>query len=272
MQFTPRHIARSPMPHLLIVNDDGIASPMLPAMVEWLRALGAVSIVVPAEEQSWKGKAMTRYGRVEARPSDAFGVPAFAVTGTPSDCVNLALHHLLPEPPDWIVSGINIGSNAGVAFVINSGTVGAALEGRLQGIPSVAFSTYLAPEYFREWSEQRRLSHPSARDIVRSTAERMAAMMATLLAQGDPCPGAVLNVNFPGVVDGATPVRWVPLQDNRYGSVFRRDGEGFVHGTHVGLSGDETRLTDRAVMLRGEISVTPIAAAGGPPAVLTPPL
>jgi 5'-nucleotidase len=250
------------MTHFLIVNDDGIASPMLAPMAARLAPLGRVSIVVPAEEQSWKAKAMTRFGRIHARASAEFDVPAYAVTGTPSDCVNLAVHHLLPEPPDWVVSGINIGSNAGAAFVINSGTVGAALEGVLQGIPAVAFSTYLAPELFREWNEHKRLTHPAALQILETTTARMADMMRVLAAGGEPCPGAVLNVNFPGAVTPETPVRWVPLQDNRYGAVFRPDGDAFVHSAHVGLHGDELRTTDRSVIAAGEISVTAIALTG----------
>jgi 5'/3'-nucleotidase len=258
------------MPRLLIVNDDGIGSPMLAPMVARLAPLGEVSIVAPAEEQSWKGKAMTRFGRIHARPCEGFGAPAFAVTGTPSDCVNLAIHHLLPAPPDWVIAGINIGSNAGIGFVINSGTVGAALEGLLQGVPSVAFSTYLRPEYFREWNADKRLTHPRALEIIASTSERMAGMMAALLRQAESrqaqavpaAPRSLLNVNFPGIVRPETPVRWVPLQDSRYGAVFRPDGDGFVHSAGVGLHGDEQRLTDRAVLLRGEISVTVLSPTG----------
>lgn len=250
------------MPHLLIVNDDGIASPVLAPMVAKLAPLGDVSIVVPAEEQSWKGKAMTRFGRVYARAATGFGVPAFAVTGTPSDCVNLAIHQLLPHPPDWVLSGINIGSNVGAAFVINSGTVGAALEALLQGVPAVAFSTYLRPERFREWNADKRLTHPDSLQVLDTTTTRMAAMMAALLRSGPPCPNAMLNVNFPGIVHPDTPVRWVPLQDNRYGALFQPDGDGFVHAGALGLHGDETRVTDRSTVLAGEISVTPLALPG----------
>jgi 5'/3'-nucleotidase len=184
------------------------------------------------------------------------------VTGTPADCVNLAVHHLLERPPDWIVAGINIGANVGAAFVLNSGTVGAALEGLLQGLPSVAFSTYLPPEYFREWNASKRLTHPGALAIVESTTARMAEMVAVLLRGGDPCLGGVLNVNFPGVVTAQTPVRWVPLQDTRYGSVFRPDGDGYVHAASVGLHGDEGRESDRSVLAAGGISVTPLSPAG----------
>lgn len=244
------------MAHLLIVNDDGIGSPMLAPMVARLAPLGDVSIVVPATEQSWQGKAMTRFGRVYARASAEFGVPAYAVTGTPSDCVNLAIHHLLPHPPDWVISGINIGSNAGAAFVLSSGTVGAALEALIQDVPAVAFSTYLRPEHFAEWNATKRLTHAYSLEVLETTTARMAAMMATLLRTGPPYPDGVLNVNFPGIVSPETPVHWAPLQNSRYGAVFRPDGDGFVHSAGVGLHDDEARVTDRSVILAGEISVT----------------
>ena len=260
------------MPILLVVNDDGIDSPMLPPMAAKLAALGTVRIAVPLEEQSWKGKAITRFGRVEVERRPEFGVEAFAVAGTPSDCVNLAAHHLFGEPPDWILSGINIGSNAGAGFIINSGTVGAAFEGALQGIPSVAFSACFAPEQFRQWSAENRLTSPAALEVIDSTTTRAARMMASIMANGMPGDSVILNINFPARVGPDTPVRWVPVQNNRYGAVFRRDADGFVPCDHVGLTGGEDVLTDRAVVLRGEISVSAlsIAAMGVPPSVAIP--
>ena len=150
------------MTRFLIVNDDGVTSPMLPAMVEQLGALGTVSLAVPLREQSWKSKAMTRYDPVTYEPRPEFGVEAYAIDGTPSDCVNIAVHHLLAERPDWVISGINIGVNAGEAYVINSGTVGAAFEGGLLGLPAVAFSQYVPPEIFREWTTDHRLTSPDS--------------------------------------------------------------------------------------------------------------
>ncbi|NIP72516.1 MAG: hypothetical protein GWO16_05550 [Gammaproteobacteria bacterium] len=213
-------------------------------------------IVVPAEEQSWRGKAVTRFGRIRAETRPEFGVPAFAVTGTPSDCVNLAIHHLLPEPPALVISGINIGSNAGSGFVVNSGTVGAAIEAWLQGVPTAAFSTYLHPELFREWNTERRLTQPDALTVVETTTARTADMVRTLLAPDAVPLDGVLNVNFPGAVTPDMPVRWVPLQRSRYGSLFRRDGDGFVHSAQIGLSGDDRADTDRAVIMAGAISAT----------------
>jgi len=247
-------------PSFLIVNDDGVASPMLAPMAEKLSALGTVRIVVPVEEQSWRGKSVTRFGALHAEPRSEFGVEAHAISGTPSDCVNLAIHHLLPQRPDWIVSGINVGSNVGSGFIINSGTIGAALEGLIQGVSSVAFSTYLEPRYFREWSEQKALTSPEALQVVDTTTTRMAGMMASLLSSGTALRSSILNINFPGVVSPDTPVRWVPPQVTRYGSLFRRNGDGsFVHAASVDLKDDGEQATDRAVVLGGGISVTALS-------------
>ena len=250
------------MTSLLIVNDDGAESPMLPPMAEKLSRLGSVRIAVPETEQSWQGKAMTRFGRIKVRSLPGMGVEAFAVSGTPADCVNLAVHHLLPEPPDWIVSGINIGVNSGTGFIINSGTVGAALEGALQSVPSVAFSTYLPPEWFAEWLEHRTLEHPGARRVIDTTTTRMAAMMAQLIASGLPPEAMILNINFPGEVDGGTPVRWVPAQFSRYGKVFRPDGDGFVPAAKIEVQGENGGDSDRSVLQAGAISVTPLSLKG----------
>lgn len=250
------------MPTLLIVNDDGVDSPMLRPMAEKLSTLGTVRIVVPAEEQSWKGKAMTRFGVVRAEPRPEFGVEAFAVSGTPSDCVNLGVHQLFSGRPDWIVSGINIGSNVGLGFILNSGTVGAAAEGMLQGIPSTAFSSYFEPKYFGQWSREKRLTAPEALEVVETTTTRMAAMMEKILAAEATDPEVILNINYPGVVSAETPVRWVPMQNNRYGSIFKPEDGGFVHSAQVVLQPQSEALSDRDVVLGGEISVTPLSLAG----------
>ncbi len=250
------------MPIFLITNDDGAQSPFLPRMADALRRHGTVRVCVPAEEQSWKAKAMTRWGRVHARPLPELGADAFAVTGTPSDCVNLAIHHLFPDPPDWVISGINIGWNVGGAFAINSGTVGAALEGALCGKPSAAFSTYVPPEIFQEWSTERRLTGPAAESILDTTTARMAEMMTALAETGLPPDAMMLNVNFPGAVSRTTAVHWAPLQDNRYGSLFVPDGDGYVHRFQQNLHALGTGPSDREVVQAGHISATLMSIVG----------
>jgi 5'-nucleotidase len=252
------------MPTFLLTNDDGADSPFLPRLIAALSALGRVRVVVPDAEQSWKAKAMTRYGRLDARPRPDLGPDAFAVSGTPSDCVNLGVFHLFDGPPDWVVSGINLGFNAGASFVINSGTVGGALEGALCGLPSAAFSTYIPPELFRPWTAERRFEGPAAEAILATTTERTVVELGHLVRRGLPAGAMLVNVNFPGAVLPDTPLRWVPLQDNRYGSLFVRENGGFVHrfnGQLHAVPGSATP-SDREVVQAGEISATALHLAG----------
>jgi 5'-nucleotidase len=129
------------LPRILVTNDDGIFSEGIKLLAESLGALGEVWVVAPDREQSATGHSLTlsrplRMQKVEER--------RYAVDGTPTDCVNLAVLSLLKDsPPDLVVSGINFGLNLG-DDVTYSGTVSATFEGTLLGIPSVAFSQEVA--------------------------------------------------------------------------------------------------------------------------------
>ena len=124
-------------PLILLTNDDGYRAAGLLALRAELARHARVVTVAPATEMSGTSHAITL-----ARPLsvEEFDVDSFAVDGTPADCVTLAIHRLLPEPPAAIVSGINHGANLG-DDVGYSATVGAAVEGALSGIPSLAVST-----------------------------------------------------------------------------------------------------------------------------------
>ncbi len=123
-------------PVILVTNDDGIHAQGLATMAEALDALGEVYVVAPDREQSAVGHALTLHRPLRV---DRLGERRFAVNGTPSDCVNLGILGLLPEPPVLVASGINHGSNLG-DDVTYSGTVSAAMEGTLLGVPSMAVS------------------------------------------------------------------------------------------------------------------------------------
>lgn len=121
---------------ILVTNDDGIYTPGIKALAEALRALGDVAVVAPDRERSAVGHALTLHHPLRARET-APGV--FAVDGTPTDCVNMGIHTLLPDRPDIVVSGINRGANMG-DDITYSGTVSAAMEATLMGIPAFAVS------------------------------------------------------------------------------------------------------------------------------------
>jgi 5'-nucleotidase len=166
---------------ILVTNDDGIHAQGLGALADALAPLGEVFVVAPDREQSAVGHALTLHRPLRV---DRVADRRFAVNGTPSDCVNLGVLGLLPEPPVLVVSGINHGSNLG-DDVTYSGTVSAAMEGTLLGVPSMAVSQVEGDAAGFE------------------VAGRVAQLVAArLLVEGLPAK-TLLNVNVPrGEVSG----------------------------------------------------------------------
>ena len=121
---------------ILVTNDDGVHSPGILVLAEQLATLGEVVVVAPDRERSAVSHALTLHAPLRA---DELRPGFFAVDGTPTDCVNLAIHGLLVRKPDLVVSGINRGGNMGDDLTY-SGTVAAAMEATLMGVPALAFS------------------------------------------------------------------------------------------------------------------------------------
>ncbi len=126
-------------PLILVTNDDGFTAKGIVSLVEAVASLGEVIVVAPNEPQSGMSQAITVKHPLRVKKSKLNGCPAYSVNGTPTDCVKLAFNQLLPRKPDLLVSGINHGSNSS-ASVHYSGTLGAALEGSINGIASIGFS------------------------------------------------------------------------------------------------------------------------------------
>jgi 5'-nucleotidase len=122
--------------NILVTNDDGIYARGITVLAEAMRKLGTVAVVAPDRERSAVGHALTLHHPLRAVE---LGPLIFAVDGTPTDCVNLGIHNLLPFKPDIVVSGINRGANLG-DDVTYSGTVSAAMEATMMGIPAFAIS------------------------------------------------------------------------------------------------------------------------------------
>lgn len=165
------------MKRILISNDDGIHAPGIHALEEALEGLAELTVMAPLTEQSATSHALTLHHPLRVRE---LGARRFAVEGTPTDCVLLALREFFGGTPDLVVSGINHGPNMG-EDVIYSGTVAAATEGAILGIPSVAFS--LATRGDADYNPCRSV----VRDIVQS-------LLATTLPHR-----FLLNVNIPAV-------------------------------------------------------------------------
>ncbi|MCY3410205.1 MAG: 5'/3'-nucleotidase SurE [Candidatus Heimdallarchaeota archaeon] len=137
---------------ILLVNDDGIDSPALLPTVKILERIGTVTTVVPAENQSWTSKSNSRRkDKIEKRIVHLEGRKIITLDALPADCANYGLY--LDDKPDLLVSGANVGHNVGLSAYLSSGTVGAAMEGVLAGIPSISVSvpyTYKIDELYSD--------------------------------------------------------------------------------------------------------------------------
>ncbi len=127
-------------PLILVTNDDGISAPGIRALVEVMQTLGDVVVVAPDKPQSGMGHAITINSTLRIEKVNIYGAKLeYSCSGTPVDCVKIAVNKILKRKPDLCVSGINHGSNMSIN-VIYSGTMSAAVEGAIEGIPSIGFS------------------------------------------------------------------------------------------------------------------------------------
>lgn len=169
-------------PVILVTNDDGITAPGLHALVDAVKDLGELIVVAPDSPQSGMGHAITLNQPLRLDKVDVHGEHDwYQTSGTPVDCVKLAIDKLLHRKPDLCLSGINHGSNSSIN-VIYSGTMSAAMEGAIEGIPSAGFSL---------------LNHSLDADF--TTAKAVARKVAmNILRHGLPT-GTLLNVNIPDI-------------------------------------------------------------------------
>ncbi len=227
---------------ILLSNDDGIRAPGLAALERTLEGLGHIDVVAPDRERSASGHSLTLTQPLRVTKHDD---RHWSVSGTPTDAVLLALEKLLPARPDWIVSGINHGPNMG-EDVTYSGTVAAAMEGAILGIPSIAVSMAARGELLFE----------ELRPPLRTLLERL---MQYPLARNQ-----LLNVNLPNVPTAQVRgVRATRLGSRVYRDavVARQDPQGrdyyWVGGTGPDWVNDER--SDAYAVAHGFISVTPLS-------------
>ena len=248
---------------LLVTNDDGINSAFLHELVAALKAAGhELYVVAPVNEQSWTGASKTRHRPVKSSAEDrGFGCPTWVVDGTPSDCVNIALAHLLPGKVEGVVSGINVGFNCSLGFIIASGTVAGAWEGALHGLPALAVSQDVGEKVYAHLKEHGGQPNAELRATLRASAAHAARLAGELLPATPPRSFTVHNVNFPFPCRPDTPLqRTVPAQFFVPG-LFSPAADDGTHRLIWTVGEDvspQQPLTDLACIGRGAISHTVI--------------
>jgi 5'-nucleotidase len=245
----------------LVTNDDGIESVFLHELVHALRAGDhEVCVVAPKREQSWIGAAKSRNRPVHAAAADrGLRCPTWIVDGTPSDAINIAVGHLLPRSLtiDAVVSGINIGLNASLGFIIASGTVGGAWEGALHGLPAIAFSQDLTSEVYDRLKRAGDVPDPALHATLRVSAQHAARLAPELAAATLPRSFIVHNVNFPLPCRPHTEVRRTVPARVVVPGLFSPAADDGTHRLIFRLGDDLSPpepLTDRAALAAGQIS------------------
>jgi 5'-nucleotidase len=236
--------------HILIANDDGYLAPGLAALVRACEGLGTLHVFAPEQNASGTSNALTL-----TRPLSIFeakgaaGHPCQVVTGTPSDCVHVALTGVLGRRPDLVLSGINNGANMG-DDTIYSGTVAAAMEGFLFGVPAIAFSLTE-----KGWPEL-----DAAAATARAVIDQVLASAPLPRAGQDPW---LLNVNIPPRADAVAAPRRVTKLGRRHASeaVVKQINPRGDAIWWIGAAGDARECgegTDFHAAAAGEVSITPL--------------
>jgi 5'-nucleotidase len=246
---------------LLVTNDDGIGSVFLHELIFALKAAGhELSVVAPVNEQSWTGASKTRHRPVKsAAVNRGFGCPTWMVDGTPSDCVNIALAHLLPGKVEGVVSGINVGFNCSLGFILASGTVAGAWEGALHGLPAMAVSQDVGEEVYAHLKDQGGAPDGELSATLKISAARAALMVVPLFSNAPTDSFTVHNLNFPYPCRPDTAVqRTVPAQVHVPG-LFSPQADDGSHRLLWGKIHDVSPaapLTDIKCLEQGSISHT----------------
>lgn len=241
-----KNVTQKEKPRILVCNDDGIDGEGLHVLAASMKKIGAVTVVAPSEPRSGMGHAMTLGVPLRVKEytksNRFFG---YTVSGTPVDCIKVALSHILAEKPDIIVSGINYGSNT-ATNTLYSGTVGAALEGVIQHIPSIAFSlsTYENADFTYAGKFSRKLTRK-------------------VLREGLP-PDTVLSVNIPNLPEQEIRGVRVTAQGKSRWAENTIERDDMYGNPYYWLSGelklmDDDRLYDEYAIRENYITVTPLS-------------
>ena len=234
-------------PLILVTNDDGINAPGIRTLISIMKDIGDIVVVAPDSPQSGMGHAITinstlHSSRITPKDSE---ITEYSCSGTPADCVKLAINELMPRKPDLCVSGINHGSNSSIN-VIYSGTMSAAIEAGIEGVPAIGFSLL---DY--RWNAD----FEQSKNFI---------SMITLNALNNGIPkGVVLNVNIPSVrksdIKGVKICRqamayWIEEFDKRKNPL----GQEYYWLTGKFINEDQGEDTDEWALNNNFISIVPV--------------
>lgn len=217
------------MKNIFVVNDDCIRSPGLSVLVKNLEKYN-LTIISTEQIKSWTSKAISINKYVQIKEESIVNHKAYVIDGFPEDCVNIGLNHIVKEKPDLLVSGINIGENATVGWLLSSATVAATIEGAICGVKGIAFSQQLSDEDYDEITKCVKDRQPVKKyeKFFNLSGKVSKVITDYVLERGFPAEAKIISVNFPpeGNFNSkcavTRPYYW------SYGSLFSKTPEGYL--------------------------------------------
>jgi 5'-nucleotidase len=247
---------------VMVTNDDGVQSPGIIALADAIARFSKVKVIGPESPQSAAGMSLTFHKPLRVNKLIVGKHGYFAVSGSPADSVMVGVHKFLPRRPDVVVSGINIGDNITIQDILASGTIAAALQAALLGIPAIAFSM--------DVPEERTFLLGTEYPEFQSAARVAAQITREVLLGGLPKGVDLLNVNFPWEMNPNTGVKITTVERRKYKDyvIERKDPRGrpyfWLWGARLGQVGVNSDAY--AIQKEHAISISPISLNFSSPA------
>lgn len=240
------------MKKILLTNDDGFNCAGYFPLLDKLSKKYDVTAIAPKVQKSWVGKSISAHHDVGYELINHEGHDVYAIEGTPADCVQIGIYNILENKPDYVVSGINDGENIGHGRILSSGTIGAAMEGAIDGVVSISASLCMTKGRNIDYFDRKNYHvFDNAAEIVVRVIE-----ILEIITFDQSIDIISINIPFEATKDTEIVVT-VPYKD-AYGQLFHKDGNVFRHcGAPVKFE-NITEGTDLKALYEGKISVTPL--------------
>lgn len=242
------------MTDVLLTNDDGYHSSGYYPLLKELSKHFTVTAVAPDREKSWIGKAITTHKEIPVTIVKHEDFEVFTLNGTPADCTQIGMYGIMPRKPDIVVSGINLGENAGTARILSSGTIGATMEATFEGIRAIA-SSFSLPLPVKKATN---LYSPDGYPLFQHAAAITTRLVDTF-AHMPRTPGVdILAISIPFKATLDTDIVVTRPFTDPYGQLFHKTAHGYLHSTPPLIFDDLEPGTDLSALAEEKISISPL--------------
>jgi len=240
------------MKSILLTNDDGYSCAGFYPLLDELKKLYDVTAIAPDSQKSASAKSLSIHSPIPFKKLTHEGHDVFAIDGSPADCVQVGLYGLMEKRPDFVVSGINAGANIGNAMILSSGTIGAAMEGAIDGVVSIAASmiepTDKTIDYF----------NPSGYKYFENAAKIVARLVKLIENMDLPKGIDVISINIPFDAKEDADIAITRPSLHSTGGIYKRSGDTFSYDKWDVSFENMMDGTDLKAIHEGKVAITPI--------------